>query len=174
MRKISILAAAATMLAVACTEPSSPVVNSTSPEVRYTAGSGSSSFDYANVSVYPLNTGELQISWSQHGVGNGDINYALSGTRSITWACYNNGENHPKAQNKTTVGGNFTQAFTASADRNGKVIETETVPLPASPLTCPGTQENRLQRVVYSGLNFQETAPVVQTAALNTTSLTWP
>jgi hypothetical protein len=61
MRKISILAAAATMLAVACTEPSSPVVNSTSPDspkVMYAAGSGSSSFDYAIVSVDPPNNGE--------------------------------------------------------------------------------------------------------------------
>jgi hypothetical protein len=174
MRKISILAAAATMLAVACTEPSSPVVNSTSPEVSYTKdapGSGSGNFVYANASASSI--GELVISFKQSGVGNNNVTYRVDANRTLTWACYNNGQNHPKAQNKTASSSPVAQEVTLQSN-NGQIEASITVALPASPLFCPSGQESRLFSAVYSGITFAETAPEVNAATLNITTVNWP
>jgi hypothetical protein len=173
MRKITILTMASAMFAVACSEPSSPVVNSGSAinYVKGTPGSGSSAFDAAAISASGI--GELVVTWKQGGIGNNDVDYRLAGERTLTWACYNGGDNHPKAQNKTAFTDNFEAGFSREST-NGQISSSFTLALPASPLFCPAGQVVRLARAAYSNVEFGSIAPQVIDAVLNPDAVVWP
>jgi hypothetical protein len=51
-------------------------------------------------------TGDLIVSWKEAGLGaNTLIEYTLSGSASVGYACINKGGKHPQASNKETVNG---------------------------------------------------------------------
>jgi hypothetical protein len=45
----------------------------------------------------------LVVSFKEAGLGNNPVTITLSATATATYQCFNNGGNHPKAGNKTTV-----------------------------------------------------------------------
>jgi hypothetical protein len=94
--------------------------------------------------------GDLVVSFKEAGLGNAleTATYNVSGTVVATYGCINRGTKHPEAANKEDV----TEEFDASDTfpvRNGSATGSITIPLPESPLDCPGNQVATLFDVTY-------------------------
>jgi hypothetical protein len=111
-------------------------------------------------------SGALQVSWDEAGVGNAQVNYTLSAQASATYACINGGGNHPKAANKQTVNGPVNSPNTGLQPENGRVTVTNGIsvgPL-SSTLTCPSGQTFVLACVSYTGITLTDTTNNVSTS----------
>ena len=163
MRFTHLIPLAALAFVVACndstTEPGAPSFKAGNP------GSGASTWDFANVSVD--GSGNLVISFKIHGVGNNDVNFALSGTATTVYGCINGGSNHPKAANKEGTTTNFSTQFTFDPT-NGGIETTATFPVPGTSLVCPSGQSLFLISVRYFGLQFTNST-AGEVATLSTT-----
>jgi hypothetical protein len=118
----------------------------------------SPSFHYANASVN--SAGALSVDFKLTGLGTGvsTVSIQLNAGASATYQCFNNGGNHPKAGNKTTVQGPIAQAGTFPV-RNGQVTNTITAgPLGPGSFSCPSGQTMFLQAVSYSAISVQTPA----------------
>lgn len=105
------------------------------------------------------NSGALQVSWDEAGVGNAQVNYTLTADASATYACINGGGNHPKASNKQTVNGPLTSPSTGFNPTNGRVVATNGIsvgPLPST-LICPSGQTFVLACVSYTNILLTDT-----------------
>jgi hypothetical protein len=119
----------------------------------------SPSFHYANASV-SSSTGALSVDFKLTGLGTGvsTVSIQLNASASATYQCFNNGGNHPKAGNKTTVAGPIAQGGTFPV-RNGQVTNTITAgPLSPGSFSCPSGQTRYLQDVSYSAISVQTPA----------------
>ena len=91
--------------------------------------------------------GALVVSWDEAGLGNENIDYTLTADATATYACINNGGNHPKASNKETVQGQVSTGGSFQA-KNGRVRASLTtgplldpdfpVPVGTGPRPCKG------------------------------------
>ncbi|HET6985060.1 MAG TPA: hypothetical protein VFI00_00545, partial [Kribbella sp.] len=86
---------------------------------------------------------DLLFTWTEVGVGKPDVVYEARSQVTATFGCVNNGSNHPRAGNKTTVRGPVAASATLTADENGKVtgslvLDTASVAPPGS--ACPPGQ----------------------------------
>jgi hypothetical protein len=116
----------------------------------------SASFHYANASASGLN---LSVSFKETGLGNSGfsaVTIDVNADATATYQCFNNGGNHPKAGNKTTVsgpvsgGGNFPVA-------NGQTTGVITVSLPGpGSFTCPSGQSLVLESGVFSNITITD------------------
>jgi hypothetical protein len=100
------------------------------------------------------NSGALQVSWDEAGVGNAQVNYTLTADSSAIYACINGGGNHPSAKNKQAVAGPLTSPQTGFNPTNGRVTTTNGIsvgPLPST-LTCPTGQTFVLACVSYTNI----------------------
>ena len=103
--------------------------------------------------------GDLVVSFKEAGLGNAleTATYNVTGTVTATYGCINRGDKHPEAANKEDV----TEVFDASQTvpvRNGSATGSITIPLPESPLDCPGNQVSKLFSVTYSGIELHSGA----------------
>lgn len=103
-------------------------------------------------------SGALVVSWDETGLGNENINYTLTADATATYACINNGGNHPKASNKETkadqvsAGGSF-------QSKNGRVQASLTAgPLTDPTFQCPSGQTRILAQVTYSNIVLTDTS----------------
>src|SRR6266704_6335903 len=67
------------------------------------------------------NSGALQVSWDEAGVGQQQVNYKLTTDAFALYACINGGGNHPKAANKQSVNGPITSPTAGVNPINGRV-----------------------------------------------------
>src|SRR5262249_37686997 len=99
--------------------------------------------------------GQLVVTFTEAGLGNGNINYLLTGSATATYACVNRGGNQPQAPQFTNVTAGVSQGASFES-KNGKVTGTITVDPPPSGLNCPNGQTEKLFSVSYSGLTLQD------------------
>jgi len=89
----------------------------------------SGSFHYANASASGL---QLSVAFKETGLGNSgfsSVTIDVNADASATYQCFNNGGNHPKAGNKTTVNGPVGGAGNFPVS-NGQTTGVITVSLP--------------------------------------------
>src|SRR5207247_7571108 len=67
------------------------------------------------------NSGALQVSWDEAGVGQQQVNYKLTTDAFALYACINGGGNHPKAANKQSVNGPLSSPSVGFQPENGRV-----------------------------------------------------
>ncbi len=103
-------------------------------------------------------SGALVVSWDETGLGNGDITYTLTADATATYACINNGGNHPKASNKESVNGSVSTGGSFQA-KNGRVQASLTAgPLTDPSFTCPSGQTRILAQVTYTNIVLTDTS----------------
>jgi hypothetical protein len=103
-------------------------------------------------------SGALVVAWDEAGLGNENIDYTLTANASATYACINNGGNHPKAANKETVNGTVSTGGSFQA-KNGRVqasLTTGPLPKPAD-FNCPSGQDLILAIVTYTDIVLTDT-----------------
>lgn len=107
------------------------------------------------------NTGQLVITIDEAGVGNVDIHYDVTvQVATATYACINNGDNHPQASNKETSPGPLQLPLGTFSPINGRVQVTVSLtgtPLSAGSFSCPNGQRLVLASVSYSGITLTDT-----------------
>jgi hypothetical protein len=109
-------------------------------------------------------SGALVVAWDEAGLGNENINYTLTADATATYACINNGGNHPKAANKETVQGSVSTGGSFQA-KNGRVKASLTTgPLQDPSFTCPSGQTRILALVSYSNIVLTDTSNNVATS----------
>jgi len=102
---------------------------------------------FMSASASVNNDGALVVNWDEAGLGNENIDYTLTADATATYACINNGGNHPKASNKETVQGQVSTGGSFQA-KNGRVRASLTagplldpdfpVPVGTGPRPCKG------------------------------------
>jgi hypothetical protein len=103
-------------------------------------------------------SGALVVSWDETGLGNENINYTLTADATATYACINNGGNHPKASNKETKADQVSAGGSFQA-KNGRVQASLTAgPLTDPTFQCPSGQTRILARVTYSNIVLTDTS----------------
>jgi hypothetical protein len=110
----------------------------------------SGSFHFANASASGLN---LVVTFKETGLGNSGfsaVTIDVNAQGSATYQCFNNGGNHPKAGNKTTVNGPVGGAGNFPVS-NGQTTGMITVSLPGpGNFSCPGGQSLVLESGSFS------------------------
>jgi hypothetical protein len=107
----------------------------------------------------PNNAGQLIVSFKEAGLGDNQlITYVASADATATYACFNNGGNHPQATNKETVSGPVSATGTFSSGRNGSISQTLTInPPSAGSFSCPPGQRLVLADVSYTNVAITDT-----------------
>jgi hypothetical protein len=101
---------------------------------------------------------DLSVSWKEAGLGNNQlIGYTASADATATYACINNGGNHPQASNKTSVSGPVSASGTFSSGMNGQITASLNADEPESTNFCPGGQSFVLASVSYTGVQLCDT-----------------
>jgi hypothetical protein len=102
---------------------------------------------------------DLIVSWKEAGLGNDVlISYTASASATATYACINNGGNHPQASNKETVTSPVTASGTFSSGKNGTISQSLTAEEPSpGNFSCPGGQSLVLASVSYTGVQITDT-----------------
>jgi len=112
----------------------------------------------AAITTTGTDAGDLVVSWKEAGLGNNVlVNYTAGADGTATYACINNGGNHPQASNKETVSGPVSASGSFASGMNGQITASLTVeePSPGS-FTCPGGQSFVLASVSYSGIAISD------------------
>ena len=116
------------------------------------------------------NGDNLEVCFKEAGLGNTVVNITLAGTATATYQCFNNGGNHPKAGNKTTVSSavSVTEPFTP---RNGQITGCLSLTPPGpGDFACPNGQVLvGPTNVSYSGLSLTDSTNNVKAAKLPST-----
>jgi hypothetical protein len=141
LRTVAILAAMIATLAFAA------VAQAQSPHFVRASASG------------PNSAGQLLVSFKEAGLGDNQlITYVASADATATYACFNNGGNHPQATNKETVSGPVSATGTFSSGRNGTISQTLTLnPPSAGSFSCPPGQRLVLAAVSYTNVAITDT-----------------
>lgn len=107
----------------------------------------------------PNSSGQLVVSFKEAGLGDNQlITYVASADATATYACFNNGGNHPQATNKETVSGPVSATGTFSSGRNGSISQSLTInPPSAGSFRCPPGQRLVLADVTYTNVAINDT-----------------
>ncbi len=107
----------------------------------------------------PDSDGNLIVSFKEAGLGNNaTITYMASANATATYGCINGGDKHPKAANKTSVGGPVTAMGTFTSGQNGSISQSLTLEPPsAGSFTCPSGQTLTLVSVSYTDVTITDT-----------------
>ena len=118
--------------------------------------------------------GGLLVEFNEIGVpGKTDVTYLVTADATATYACVNNGDNHPKAVNKQGVGGPVSATATFTSGSNGNVTGGIGVP-PIGPgsFGCPPGQSAILSDVSYTNVVITDTTNGASFSIPGTFSLT--
>ena len=107
--------------------------------------------------------GALTVSFDERGLGNGNIDYTLTGDATATWACFNGGGNHPQAANKETETNPVVEEGSFES-KNGRVVASLTTDPPTTTFTCPSGQRLRLASISYTDLVLTDETNDVSTS----------
>lgn len=111
----------------------------------------------------------IEVCFKEAGLGSNPVTISLSGTATATYQCFNNGGNHPKAGNKTTV--SAAEAVSGTFyPQNGQVTNclSLTPPGPGT-FTCPSGQVLvGPTNVSYSNLSLTDTSDSLSATGLPT------
>jgi len=122
-----------------------------------TAWASTAGAHFMSASASVNNDGALVVNWDEAGLGNENISYTLTADATATYACINNGGNHPKASNKETVQGQVSTGGSFQA-KNGRVRASLTAgPLLDPDFQCPSGQDRVLAKVTYSNIVLTDT-----------------
>jgi hypothetical protein len=125
------------------------------------ASAGAPQFHATSSSVN--SAGALVVNFDERGLGNGNVDYALTADATAQYACINGGGKNPKASNKQSFeaqvsgGGSF-------ESKNGRVVASLVAgPLLAPEFTCPSGQRRVLAAVSYTDIVLTDTTNGVST-----------
>lgn len=106
-----------------------------------------------------LSGADLQVNFKEAGLGDNQlITYVASATSSATYACVNNGGNHPQAANKTFVSGLVSTSGQFSSGQNGNVFGSLLLqPIGPGNFACPAGQTLELVQISYSNIQVKDT-----------------
>jgi hypothetical protein len=98
--------------------------------------------------------GGLLVSFREVGLGgNASTLYQVTANATATYACINNGDNHPQATNKAGVAGPVSGGGTFTADKGGNIVGAIAVaPLGPGDFICPTGQSIVLAEVSYTNV----------------------
>jgi hypothetical protein len=137
--RLSLPAVASTVLALAFAGPAmadAPKFHSTSSSVD--------------------NAGALVASFDERGLGNENIDYALTADATAVYACINGGDKHPQAANKETINAEVSAAGSFEP-KNGRVVASLTADAPsAGSFDCPNGQRLVLASVSYTNVDLTD------------------
>jgi hypothetical protein len=103
------------------------------------------------------NGNNFVVSFREAGLGNGDVTITLTANATANYACYNNGNKNPAAQNKRTVH-SAVQSTGVFTPKNGSVRGSLTLTPPGpGDFSCPPGQTLRLDSVSYSNVVVTDT-----------------
>lgn len=121
---------------------------------------------FSKVSDSISNSGDLNISFTESGLGNGEsVTVSASADASFTYACINGGKHNPQASKFVTIdtGGGDSGNFTAG--HNGRVKGELTIsPSVTDTLSCPHGQRSVLAVVSYSNISLGDSLGNTATA----------
>lgn len=121
-----------------------------------TASADTGHFHSADSSVEK--SGALVVNWDERGLGNGDVDYALTAQATAVYACINGGGNHPQAKNKETVNGPVGATGSFPTTKNGRVVASLMAGPPgAGDFSCPNGQKLVLASVSYTNIWLTDT-----------------
>lgn len=126
------------------------------------------------------NTGNLQVSFKEVGLGNGSVTYNLTADGTANYACINNGGKNPKASNKQSVNGPVSATGTFKSDKNGSISGSLTLTPPPAPAgySCSPGQSQTLVSVTYTNVTLTDTtntdAPPMSSGAIHERSSFFP
>lgn len=88
----------------------------------------------------------ISVSFKAVGLGNtvGTVDWNVAVTGTISWRCYNKGNNTPQAANKQEAV-NANVNFTSDVRNGQTTVTNEHVATLTSTLRCPGNQEARIE-----------------------------
>jgi hypothetical protein len=106
-----------------------------------------------------LSGSTLSVSFKEAGLESGSIeNITARAHVDATYQCVNGGNNNPADPKKTTVSGELSNSANFPADRNGNVVGSLSLTVPATTdaLTCPSGQTELLTAFTFSGLSLTD------------------
>jgi hypothetical protein len=122
-----------------------------------TAVSASPAAFFASASSAVSDTGDLVVTFDEKGLGNGNIEYAITASSTAVYACLNSSGKRPRAANKESKAGEVSGAGTFTA-RNGRVHGSVYArPIPPGSFACPSGQQLALFSVAYTRIVLTDT-----------------
>ena len=95
-------------------------------------------------------SGALIVSFDERGLGNLNVDYALTADATAQYACINGGNKNPSAANKQSFEGSVSGGGSFEV-KNGRVVASLAAgPLLAPQFTCPNGQRRVLAAVSYT------------------------
>ena len=121
------------------------------------AGSALAGPHFVSADASVGNSGALTVSFDETGLGNGDVNYTLTGQGSAIYACFNHGGKHPAASNKVGPSALDQSSATFKA-KNGRVQGSlSSGPPGPGTFSCPAGQDFVLACVKYTNMVLTDT-----------------
>jgi hypothetical protein len=159
MRKLGIIAVLS-MLVVALTASVAFAQGGDRPHSTQGAHFNSAT---SSIDTTGADAGDLLVTFSEGGLGVGDITYTVTSDATATYACINGGSNHPKAANKETFSDDVSGGGTFAA-KNGQASGTIRVAkLGSGSFSCPSGQTLVLASVSYTNIELTDTNNNVST-----------
>jgi hypothetical protein len=122
---------------------------------------------FHSVTSSVANGGALVVSFDERGLGNGNIDYALTADATSLWACINGGGKHPNAANKESFAGQVSTGGSFES-KNGRVQASLVAgPLGPGGFACPNGQRLVLAAVTYTNIVLCDLTNSSCTAAPN-------
>jgi hypothetical protein len=121
------------------------------------AGSAVAGPHFVSADASVGSAGALTVSFDETGLGNGNVNYTLTGQGAAVYACFNHGGKNPAATNKVGPSALDPTSATFRA-KNGRVQGSLTSQPPdPGTFTCPSGQDTVLACVKYTNVVLTDT-----------------
>lgn len=133
---------------------------------------GAAAAFFFSVEAIVDSNGVLVVSFDEHGLGNTNVIYNLTGSANGVYACLNKGGDRPQTSNKVGPA-EFSVTTNGIRAKNGRIVSSITAPPPESgTLVCPSSQLLKLVCVNYSNLVLTDVINNVYIEPTGTTSRT--
>jgi hypothetical protein len=113
-----------------------------------------------NATSDSLSGSSLVVNFKEAGLPSGATEtVTTTATQSVTYECVNGGGKNPSASNKKTFKTTSSVSDTFTADQNGNIVGTETIPVASATslgFGCPPGQTVTLVSVTYSNVTITD------------------
>lgn len=107
---------------------------------------------------------DLVVTFREAGLGVGDVTESAMATATALYACRNNGGQFPNDPKKQLLSGPVSATGTFPVAKNGSVIGSLTLSIPASTLVCPNGQHVVLASFGYTEVSITDVTNAVSEA----------
>ena len=132
-----------------------------------TAATGNAHF-IKNATSVSLSGSSLVCNFKEAGLASGSVEtVTCAATASVTYECVNGGGKNPSASNKKTFATTVSKSGTFTADKNGNIVGSLTVPVPSASsvgFSCPPGQTTTRVSVTYSGITITDSTSGASTS----------